>query len=181
MKPTKAIFLERDGTLIEDQHYLNDPEQISYLPGVVQGLRQLRDVGFLLIVVTNQSGLARGLVRIQKLHEIHRCIRDFFARHGVDIKAFYWAPYLPESNHFCRKPNPGMLFQAAKDFQIDLRQSWMIGDQITDWQAGNQAGCRSLLLEGPRLRSLPETTQVPPLVVRDLRQAAQIILSHQTF
>lgn len=144
----KAIFLDRDGTLIIDKVYLNDPDQIEYLPGVFEALRLLRDAGFTFIVATNQSGVARGIVSIANLDETHRRMQAEFARHGVDLSRFYYAPYSVESRHEMRKPNPGMLLMGARDHSIDLTQSWMVGDRWTDVEAGARAGCRTVLLEG---------------------------------
>src|SRR5688572_28522132 len=98
----KAVFFDRDGTLIQDRVYLNDPEQIVYLPGIFTALRDLRDAGFAFFVVTNQSGIPRGLVSLKNLHEIHRRIRFAFAEHGVDIRDFYYAPYLTNDDHMYR-------------------------------------------------------------------------------
>ncbi|OFZ20230.1 MAG: hypothetical protein A2Z20_00545 [Bdellovibrionales bacterium RBG_16_40_8] len=146
MSTKKAIFFDRDGTLIVDKIYLNNPDEIEYLPGVFQALRDLRDAGYVFFVVTNQSGVPRGLVSVNNLVEIHNRIRFAFAEHGIDILSFYYAPYLTDSNHFYRKPNPGMLLQATEEFNIDLGQSWMIGDRMIDVEAGHRAGTRSILL-----------------------------------
>lgn len=145
----KTVFFDRDGTLIVDKVYLNDPNQIEYLPGVFEALRLLRDHGYQFIVVTNQSGIARRLVEMENLDETHRRIQAEFARHGVDLSRFYYAPYSVESNHFVRKPNPGMLLRGALDHAVDLAQSWMVGDRWSDVEAGQKAGCRTVFLSGP--------------------------------
>jgi D-glycero-D-manno-heptose 1,7-bisphosphate phosphatase len=144
----KAIFLDRDGTLIVDKIYLNDVDQIKYLEGAFDGLKILRDLGFSFFVVTNQSGLPRGLVQIENLYKIHRKIKDDFARHGVIISNFYYAPHMTNSDHFSRKPNPGMLKYADYDYGIDFSKSWMIGDRMIDVEAGHRVGCKSVLLKG---------------------------------
>jgi histidinol-phosphate phosphatase family protein len=144
----KAILLDRDGTLIVDFVYLNDPEKIQYLPGVFSALRLWRDAGFVFCVLTNQSGVPRGLVDVRNLDEIHRRIRAEFAREGVDILSFHSAPFMTDSDHYLRKPNPGMLFEAAAIHGLDLRQSWMIGDRMTDVEAGHRAGTRTALIGG---------------------------------
>lgn len=172
---TKAIFLDRDGTLIVDKIYLNDPEQIEYLPGVFSGLRQLRDAGFIFLICTNQSGVARGIVRIENLDEIHRRIRARFASEGVDLREFYYAPYMTDRPHPLRKPNPGMILRGALDYSVDLKQSWMVGDRMVDVEAGHRAGCRTVLLG--QLES-PEASEFAPPEVRaaDLMEAAKAIL-----
>lgn len=146
MSKKPAVILDRDGTLIVDRIYLNDPEQIEYLPGVFEALRVLRDGGFVFCVATNQSGVPRGLVDVRNLDEIHRRIQAKFASQGVDILSFHSAPYMTDNDHVFRKPNPGMLFEAASWYDLDLSRSWMVGDRMTDVEAGHRAGCRSVLL-----------------------------------
>ena len=148
MNKKKAIFFDRDGTLIIDKVYLNDPNQIEYLPGAFTALRSLRDAGFCFIVVTNQSGIAKGIVALENLELIHKRIVHDFAQNGVFFAGFYFAPHSVESNHHSRKPNPGMLELAARDHRIELSQSWMIGDRMTDVEAGRRAGAKTILLAG---------------------------------
>ncbi|MDZ4084108.1 MAG: HAD family hydrolase [Bdellovibrionales bacterium] len=176
----KTVFLDRDGTLIIDKIYLNDPDQIEYLPGVFEALVRLRDHGFQFIVVTNQSGIARGIVSVDNLNETHRRIRVAFAEHGVEFKEFYYAPYSVESNHPMRKPHPGMLLQGAIEFDADLAKSWMIGDRLSDVIAGSRAGCRSILLTGVELPdpTSPQEAQ-PTFVVDSLLEAAERILNSE--
>ncbi len=146
MSAKKAILLDRDGTLIVDMVYLNEPDKIEYLPGVFEALRLLRDHNFVFCVATNQSGVARGIVDVRNLDEIHRRIREKFSSEGVDFLTFHSAPYMTDFNHPMRKPNPGMLLEAARWHNLDLKRSWMIGDRMTDVEAGHRAGCRSALV-----------------------------------
>ena len=149
----KAIFLDRDGCLIVDRIYLNDVTQIEYLPGVFTALRLLRDAGYIFMIATNQSGVARGIVDIHNLYQIHARIKADFAREGVDLLEFYYAPYMTDTNHPVRKPNPGMLLRGAFDYNVDLHKSWMVGDRMTDVECGHRAGCRAALMgttETPR-------------------------------
>ncbi len=155
----KVVFFDRDGTLIYDKIYLNDPQQIEYLPGVNEGLRLLRDQGFEFVVVTNQSGVPRGLVDVENLNEIHRIIRSDFAAAGIDILGFYYAPFLVESGHPMRKPGPGMLEAGIKDFNIDRQTSWMVGDRMTDVEAGHRAQVKSVFLHGTED---PENSEFAP-------------------
>ncbi|HRK06931.1 MAG TPA: HAD family hydrolase [Pseudobdellovibrionaceae bacterium] len=179
----KAVFLDRDGTLIIDKVYLNDPEQIEYLPDVFEALRLLRDAGFIFLIATNQSGIARRLVEPVNLDETHRRMRAEFARHGVDLKAFYYAPYAVESNHWVRKPNPGMLLRGALDFRVDLEASWMLGDRYSDVEAGRRAGCRTGLLLGheswPPSGTPSENLQWPDLACDGLLEMARQILAFE--
>ncbi len=173
----KTIFLDRDGTLIVDKVYLNDPDQIEYLPDVFKSLHLLRDAGFQFIVVTNQSGIARRLVTLENLDETHRRISAEFAKRGVHFAGFYYAPYSVESNHPVRKPHPGMLLRGALDHRVDLASSWMVGDRLTDVVAGHRAGCRTVLLAGTEAvdaKLAPEAQ--PTLVTNGLLEAAVEII-----
>lgn len=173
----KACLLDRDGTIIIDRVYLNDPDGISYLPGAIEGLRAMRDLGYLLFVVTNQSGIARGVVTMGNLDRIHAKMRADLAGHGIEIAGFYYAPYSAESTHFARKPNPGMLVYAAQDFGIDLSQSWMIGDRMIDVEAGHRAGCRSIMLHGTETPEIRPDLAGPEAFVTNLVDAASFIRS----
>lgn len=177
----KTVFLDRDGTLIIDKVYLNDPDQIEYLPDVFEALRLLRDGGFQFVVVTNQSGIARRLVTMENLDETHRRIQAEFSKHGVHFAGFYYAPYSVESNHPIRKPHPGMLLRGALDHRADLTQSWMIGDRLSDVVAGSRAGCRTVLLSGTEAVTdgSPDESK-PTLVTNGLLEAAREILKLST-
>ena len=148
-KRNKAIFLDRDGTIIVDKVYLNDPNQIEYLPGVFEALKQLQAAGFIFMIVTNQSGVPRGLVTLENLHEIHRRIQLAFLEHGVEFQEFYYAPYHTDSDHPMRKPNPGMILKGVEDHQVDPQRSWMIGDRMIDVEAGHRAKMKTIMV-GPR-------------------------------
>lgn len=169
----KAIFLDRDGTLIVDKIYLNDENQVVYLDRAFEGLKILNDLGFKFFVVTNQSGIPRGIVQIENLDKIHAKIRNDFAFHGITISRFYYAPHMTNSDHISRKPNPGMLQYANYDYGIDFKKSWMIGDRMIDVEAGHRAGCRSILLRGTEV----VTTQYDPpeYVANNLVDAANFI------
>ncbi len=152
----KAIFLDRDDTLIDDPGYINHPEQVKLLDGVPSALIQFKKLGYKLIVVTNQSGVAHGIVTEKVLGEIHERLEQLLAHKNAYLDRIYYCPYHPdgvvqkyrkESN--CRKPNPGMLLKAAKEMDIDLEQSWCIGNSSRDIEAGRQAGCKTILIDMP--------------------------------
>ncbi len=173
----KTIFLDRDGTLIIDKVYLNDPDQIEYLPDVFEALRLLRDEGYQFVVVTNQSGIARRLVTMENLDETHRRIQAEFSKHGVHFVGFYYAPYSVESNHPIRKPHPGMLLRGALDHRADLKSSWMIGDRLSDVVAGHRAGCRTVLLKGTETVAVDAVEESrPTLETNGLLEAAHEII-----
>ncbi|MCB0362326.1 MAG: HAD family hydrolase [Bdellovibrionales bacterium] len=173
----KAVFFDRDGTLIVDKLYLNDPKQIEYLPRVFESLRRLRDAQFHFFVVTNQSGVARRIVELDNLRKIHELMRAEFARNGIDFLSFHDAPFMTDSDHFLRKPNPGMILEGACYYNIDLSQSWVVGDRMTDVEAGHRAGTRSILIGS--LESPSESVFAPPEYhVQDLKGVADAILIH---
>jgi D,D-heptose 1,7-bisphosphate phosphatase len=149
----KAIFLDRDGTLIEDPGYLNHPEQVKLLEGVAEALIELRNMGYILIVTTNQSAVARGIVSEKVLGEIHNRLRQLLTERGAHLDQIYYCPYHPDGviPKYCkesdwRKPNPGMLLAASDEMDIDLSQSWKIGDSSRDIEAGLRAGCKTILV-----------------------------------
>ena len=175
MEKQKVIFFDRDGTLIENKHYLNDYKQIIYLPQVFDSLKTLRDEGYKFVIVTNQSGMPRGIVTPEQISEIHDCIKKDFAAHGVEFLDFYYAPFLPTSNHPLRKPNPGMLLEAEQQYHIDLKNSWMIGDRMSDVEAGHRAGCRAILL-GDDDSPVSSEYRVPEAHVKSFGDVVRVVL-----
>ena len=147
----KCVFLDRDRTIIDDPGYLVDPETVRLLPGADLALRSLAQAGFKLVVVTNQSAIARGLLSEDGLEEIHNEMRRQLSERGVKLDAIYYCPYHPDGcveeyahDSVDRKPSPGMLIRASKDLQISLPDSWMVGDSPRDIEAGQRAGCRTV-------------------------------------
>ena len=155
-----AIFLDRDGTVIEHVHYLSDPAMVRLLPGVAEALTRFRRAGFTRVLVTNQSAIGRGMFTTERLDEIHTEMYRQLAACGATVDAVYYCPDVPIGDDRTvveksdRKPGPGMLLRAAADLRLDLGASWMIGDLISDVLAGENAGCRTILLESGQ--SLPE-------------------------
>lgn len=145
----RAVFLDRDGTLNEECNYLHRPEDWRWLPGVVDGLVKLHQAEYLLVVITNQAGIARGYYTEEQMHALHTWVNVQLRQHGVSISGFYFCPHHPEftpGGCTCRKPSPLLLKKAAAELNIDLGKSWMVGDKLLDIQAGNAAGCRSILV-----------------------------------
>jgi D-glycero-D-manno-heptose 1,7-bisphosphate phosphatase len=147
--PNKAIFFDRDGTLIEDPGYLSHPDQVKLLAGVADALIELRGLGYKLIVVSNQSGVARGILSEKVLGQIHDRLDELLARGGARLDRIYYCPYHPDGavgryrkESELRKPAPGMLLTAAKDMDLDLAGSWAIGDSGRDIEAGARAAAR---------------------------------------
>jgi histidinol-phosphate phosphatase family protein len=181
----RAVFLDKDGTLIEDIPYNVDPQKIRLAPGAVEGLTALHENGYALIVVSNQSGVAHGLFPERVLRDVERSLRRQLAAFGVPLAGFYYCPHHPEGrvNRYavacrCRKPAPGMLRRAAADHGIDLAESWMIGDILDDIEAGRRAGCRTVLIDnGNETEWRSGRRRCPHYRAADLAEAAQLILA----
>ncbi len=143
-----AIFLDRDGTLNVEKHYLHQPKDWEWIPGAVEALARLKAAGYLLIVISNQAGIARGYYKSQDVDQLHGWVNQVLAKARAAIDAFYYCPHHPDLSGpcFCRKPSPGMIFRAADEWNIDLAKSWMIGDKLLDIQAGFAAGCQNILV-----------------------------------
>lgn len=139
----KAIFLDRDGTIIEEVNFLSNPDEVKLFPGTMEALTSLKEAGFLIIVVTNQSGVGRGFFGEEDVHAVHDRIQELT---GDAIDAFYFCPHLPDEGCKCRKPGDGMMRNAAADFGIDFGESWIVGDKHLDVLAGNVAGLKSILV-----------------------------------
>jgi D-glycero-D-manno-heptose 1,7-bisphosphate phosphatase len=182
----KAIFLDKDGTVIIDVPYNVDPDKIVLLPGTAVGLQQLQAAGYLLIMVTNQAGVARGYFTEADLPAVENKLKELLEPSNIKLDGFYYCPNHPEGhvapyNISCgnRKPMPGMLLKAAADHQIDLKVSWMIGDILHDVEAGNRAGCHTLLIDnGGETEWIKNNDyRQPDYVCADLLEAAQYVLS----
>ena len=142
----KAVFLDRDGTLIEDTGYIRDPAHVRVLPGVIQALQQLRDVGFALVVISNQSGIGRGMITQKAADAVDKRFRELFAREGIEFDAVLYCPHGPDDGCLCRKPRTALFEQAIAELFLDAGGSWAIGDKISDVTAGNNVGAQGMLL-----------------------------------
>lgn len=141
-----AIFLDRDGTINEDPGYLNDPAQMKLLPSVGQALALLKTAGYRLVVVSNQSGVGRGLIKEQAIPKIHERLGELLEPWLVSIDCYSLCFHLPEAQCECRKPKPALLINAAKKLNLDFSRSYMVGDKESDLQAGRNAGCKGVVL-----------------------------------
>jgi histidinol-phosphate phosphatase family protein len=152
----KAFFFDRDGTLIVDHGYIRRAEDVELFPDTIATLSALRGRGFLLVVVSNQSGIARGLITEAEAETVSARFREILGAHGVHLDAVHLCPHSPDAGCECRKPEPGMLLEAADDLDIDLRRSYMVGDRRSDCEAGERVGCTPVLI-----RTSLETEDVP--------------------
>ena len=142
----RAVFLDRDGTINVDRNYLSDPAQLELIPGVGPALRRLMDAGFLLFIVTNQSGIGRGYYTLADMHAVNERLCEVLTKEGVRFEKIYFAPEPPEAPSRGRKPSPQFLFDARDDFGLDLAQSYMIGDKLIDLECGWNAGVKKSIL-----------------------------------
>lgn len=138
------VFLDRDGTIIVDKVYLNDPDAVEFIDGVKEGLKKLVSLGFKLVIVTNQSGIARGLVSIENLNLIHKKIQEELGAEGVEVFKIYYCPHLPQDNCDCRKPKLGMIKEI--EHLIDKEKSFVVGDKETDVEFGKNLGIKTILI-----------------------------------
>lgn len=181
---SKAVFLDRDGTIIEDRGYVRDPDDVALLPGAAEAIRRLADAGNLIVVVSNQSGVARGMFDEAALDRVHKRMEELLREHHAPLHGVYYCPYLdgPEAvvdtyrqKSPLRKPADGMLRQAAQELDIDLTKSWMIGDSPTDVQAGASAGCGTILIQ--KNGAVAKLPVAPTHRVKTLAEAAEILES----
>ncbi len=146
--PRRALFVDRDGTLIADAGYPRDPALVELLPGAADALRELSG-SFALVIISNQSGIGRGLISEAEAGAVHDRVIDAFARAGVEFAGAYYCPHAPGAGCPCRKPAPGLFVDAARELGLDLASSIMLGDKASDIAAGRAAGCRHTLRFGP--------------------------------
>ena len=189
MNHSRAVFLDRDGTINVEKDYLIDPAEFEFIPGVPQALKRLQEAGFLLVVVTNQSGVGRGYFSLNQVDRLHQHMNQRLQKYGVRLSGIYVCPHHPTAGTGqyltvcnCRKGEPGMLLQAAQELTIDLQQSYLVGDKEADIQAGQAAGCRSILVQTGYGCSDTESAQrTGAKIVADLTEAAEQILAEQRF
>lgn len=170
-------MLDRDGTIVVDRHYLADPDELEFEPGAEVGLRRMTDMGFRLVVITNQSGVARALFTLSALEEIHERLRQMMLGIGARLDGIYFCPHAPGDDCDCRKPNLGLMRQASEALGFDMSECIVIGDKDSDIEFGRRAGAITMLIGNAeqRLSSRPQADYV----VANLTEAADIIGSGQ--
>ncbi len=183
----KAIFLDRDDTLINDPGYIKSPDQVKLLPGAAEAVVHLKKLGYLIVIITNQSAVARGYITEKQLDSIHNRLKSLLAADGAYVDGLYYCPHHPEGTvagfnqeSHLRKPNPGMLRKAANELGIDLKQSWMVGDTYRDIQAGKAAGCHTILVDVPgKTREMEPGDPLPDRKAVNLREVVNIIRMYE--
>lgn len=178
--PRRAVFLDRDGVIVREVDYLSQLSQLEVLPGAAKAMKDLRAAGFRVIVVTNQSGVARGYFSLAQLGRIHRELKRRLARAGAKWDALYFSPHHPDSRHPMRKPGTGMLRAAKRRFGLDLKASYLVGDTTTDIKTAHNAGCTSVLVRTGHAGRDRKHDAKPDKTCRDLAAAARWILSRSS-
>jgi D-glycero-D-manno-heptose 1,7-bisphosphate phosphatase len=178
----KAVFLDKDGTLIVDRPFNIDPDLVTLEKGVIEGLLKLQQQGYQLLVVSNQPGIAMGLFTAEAFEVFSRRFVAMLGASGVQLNQIYFCPHLPDEQLIesircnCRKPRPGLLLKAAADYDIDLSQSWMIGDILNDVEAGSLAGCKTVLINnGNETEWLLSNARTPTYIAQDFLSASNFI------
>lgn len=183
----QAVFLDQDGTINKEVGYLDNPAQLKLLPGAAKAIKALNGRRLLVIVASNQSGIARGYFTEEDLERIHQKLKGELAKKGAFIDAIYYCPHHSEIGDKiykkacrCRKPNPGMLEKAALDFDLNLRQSYLVGDKVSDIEAGHRVGCKTVLVRTgygeETIKKRMEWVFSPTFVAADLAEATKWIL-----
>jgi D-glycero-D-manno-heptose 1,7-bisphosphate phosphatase len=172
----RFVLLDRDGTLIVERHYLSEPAQVALLPNAAEGLRQMREMGLGLVVITNQSGIGRGFFDEVRLQQIHARMSEMLAEAGLVLDGLYFCPHTPDDNCACRKPRIGLIEVAAKELGFDPAACFMIGDKTCDIEMGQRAGATTLLVRTGYGKEQASSMDTPPdYIVDDLLDAAQTI------
>ncbi len=187
----RAVFLDRDGTIIEEMGYINHFSRIRIFPFAVQAVRLLKDAGWKVVVVTNQAGVARGYFSETELNEMNNWMLDRFARQGAELDALYYCPHHPREglekyrmDCNCRKPKTGLIEKAAADLKIDVSRSWIVGDRFSDIELGRRAGMKSVfVLTGYGIGEYTRYKGALPVkadfIFNDVLQAAQFIVKNK--
>lgn len=182
----KAIFLDKDGTVVKNIPYNVDVKKIMLLPFVGEGLRMLSSLGYQLIIFSNQSGVARGYFDERDLQKSYKKLTELLKPYGVSLDGFYYCPHHPEGKIAkytkkcrCRKPSPELLYRASKTHRIDLSKSFVIGDILDDCEAGKRAGCQTILIDnGNETEWRIGSERIPDVIVRNFFKAVKIINSY---
>jgi len=186
MAMNKAVFLDRDGTINKDVNYLNHPDQVELIAGSAEAVKLLNDNGFMVVVITNQSGVARGIIDEEKLPLIKKRLCSLLKESGAKIDGYYYCPHYPEGKIKkyaikcdCRKPQPGMLKSAAEDLDIDLGKSYVVGDKICDVELGRNGGAVAIMVKtGYGAAEAAKCDPPPDYTAENLIDAAQWIIKN---
>ena len=177
-----AVFVDRDGTICFDKHYLSDPSGLELIPTVAEGMKKLNDAGISVVVVTNQSGIARGYFTEDRLKDIHEHMKMTLEAKGARILDIFHCPHMPNSGCACRKPAPGLLYQASEKHGIDLTESFVIGDRMMDIEMAHAEGATGILAPEPGdqynvAKEIRESKDRPDFIAKSFLEAVDWILA----
>ena len=172
----KVVILDRDGTIVIDRNYLSDAAGLEFLPGAAEGLRAMHEQGYRLIVITNQSGVGRGLFSLQSLEQMNLRLQEMFQSSGARLERIYFCPHRPDEHCQCRKPNTQLLKDAAAELGFEPSRAVVIGDQDSDVEFGKRAGAVTILVAAGNSTTAP-AANAADYIVRDLQQAAAVLRS----
>lgn len=175
MKKKRFVLLDRDGTVILERHYLSDPEEVKLFPNTASALKKLKDLGFGLIIITNQAAVGRGFFDLKQLELIHRRLKKLLKKEGIVLDGIYFCPHTPEDNCRCRKPKLGLVEMAIKDHNFDPNFSFVIGDKAIDIKMGKNLVATTFLVRTGYGSKVDEKQVKPDYVVSDLQEAAEKI------
>lgn len=177
-----VVFLDRDGTLIDERGYLSDPAKIYFYPSVFAALRRLQKAGFRLVILTNQSGVARGYFTLKRLQQINQRFTKLLAAKGVRIDGIYFCPHFPTAGCSCRKPQIGLALRAAKELSLDLKRAYMVGDQLGDMNMARQLNIPGVMVLTGAGRSLRvQAGTLPTKITSNIATAVKWVLSSSQF
>ncbi len=174
----RAVFLDRDDTLCKDVPYCRRPEDLHLLPGAGEAVRRLNDAGLVVVIITNQSGIARGWLTEEDLRLIHEKMKKDLSAFGAKVDAIYHCPHHPDDDCDCRKPKPSLVFKAAIEMDLQLETSYMIGDRILDVLLARNSGTKAVLVRPPHpTKEFTEAARLADNVSRDISEAVDWVLS----
>lgn len=174
--PSRVVFLDRDGTIIEDKVFLGNPDEIEFFPGAIKAIKTLRESGYKIVVISNQSGIGRGILTEKMVKEVNDCLLQRLKENDAPVDALYFCPHHPDDNCDCRKPKTGMIKKAATEFKLDLKNAVVIGDHLCDIELGKNIGAKTvLMLTGHGKKEIGESENSgvkPDFVAKNLLEAA---------
>jgi len=176
----KAVFVDRDGTINANLGYIDDPNDLKIYPSVAKGIKILKENGFKIIVITNQSGITRGYFSEEILEKVHQKMKNELSKKGASIDAIYYCPHHPNDGCNCRKPNTGLFQQAIRELNIDVKRSFIIGDRMLDVEAGYKIGCKTVLVPENKEKvekEMEESNIEPDYICDDFYSGAKWILT----
>ncbi len=173
-----AVFFDRDGTICKDLGYIDSEDKIVVIRGAGEAIRKLNEAGFKVVIITTQSGVARGYFTIETLQRVNKRLTEILKKDGAQIDGIYFCPHHPDENCECRKPKPGLILKAKRKFNLNLKNSWVVGDKKEDIELGKNAGSKSILVLTGYGKETKKKVK-PDYTVSNIKEAVKIILKHK--